>query len=145
MQRGVLAIRAAREGAAAGYHEIHAALSRRVGRAGLQSHQRRPALPLREHAETSLPDTGHAADRGPLEVAGVDHDGIAIARLGVFHPLPVHVLPDRLVAVGVAPALDVVLAPENAILELAELFELVHAGGHLRTRQISAAAGAAEL
>src|SRR5262249_32623526 len=72
-------------------------------------------------------------------------DRIAIARLRIFHALAVHVLPDRLVAVGLAAALDVVVAAENAALEGAEFLQLLGAGIDLIARQVALAAGAAEL
>ena len=90
-------------------------------------------------------DARHAGDREPLVIGRIDHDRIAIARLRIFHALAVHVLPDRLIAVGIAAALDVVVAAENAALERAELFQFLGAGIDLLARQIAAAAGAAEL
>ena len=54
-------------------------------------------------------------------------------------------LPDRLVAVDVALALDIGAAAEHAVLELALALERLHAGLHLGLREIAAAAGAAEL
>src|SRR5712691_1660472 len=125
--------------------DIDAPAPPRVARAGGETEQARFAAPLREHAEQLLRDAGRALDRHPLVIRGVDEDRLRIARLRIDHRPSVHVLPDRLVGVEVALALDVGLAAEDAVLELAERSELAHSGLHLGLRQVAAAAGAAEL
>src|SRR5580658_10179885 len=102
-------------------------------------------MPLREGAEGLLRDTRHSLDGKPFIVCGIDDDRVTVARLGIFHALAIHVLPDRLVAIGVAAALDIVIAAEDAAFERAELLQLLGAGIDLLARQVAAAAGAAEL
>src|SRR6185312_8810731 len=126
-------------------HQINAAAVGTVRRAALEAHKLGGALTLGERAERPARHPGLAGERQPFVVCRIDHDRIAIARFWIFHALAVRVLPDRLVAVGGAAALDVVVAAENAGLEGAVLFQFRGAGGDFLARQISAAAGTAEL
>src|SRR5580704_11297409 len=145
MKRGILPVRRVVGDARPRQHQIDAAFAGAVSGAARELDDRRPALPLGEAAERLFRHTGHAIDRQPLVIGGIEYDRIAIARLGIFHALAVHVLPDRLVAVGIAAALDVVVASEDAALEGAEFLQLLRAGIDFLARQVTGAAGAAEL
>src|SRR5262249_34699913 len=67
------------------------------------------------------------------------------ARLGIVHGPAVHVFPNRLVAIDIAPALHVGGPAEGPVLELALFSKLAHSGLHLGLREIAAATRAAEL
>src|SRR5205823_15061037 len=126
-------------------HDVDALAAGGEARAGVEAEQARLAAPLGEHAEQLLRDAALALDRHPFVVVGVHEDRLRIARLGIDHRPAVGALPDRLVAVHVALALDVGAPTENSIFELALAFEPLHAGLDLGLREIARAGGAAEL
>ena len=110
---------------------------RRDDRAALEAHELGAALALGEPAERLADHVRHAGDRKPLVFRRIDHDGIAIARLRIFHAFAMHVLPDRLVAVGVAPPFDIVVAAEICCSRKSRTFSaprcrhrLLHASRH---------------
>src|SRR6202451_4012137 len=145
MARRVLPVRRVVGDARTRQHQIDAAFAGAIGGAAVKFYDRRSALPLGEAAERLFRHARHAVDRQPFVVGGIEHDGIAIARFWILHALAVHVLPDRLVAVGIAAALDVVMAAEDAALEGAEFFQLFGAGIDFLARQVAGAAGGAAL
>src|ERR1700685_1558918 len=127
MARRVLPVRRVVGDARTRQHQIDAAFAGAIGGAAVKFYDRRSALPLGEAAERLFRHARHAVDRQPFVVGGIEHDGIAIARFWILHALAVHVLPDRLVAVGIAAALDVVMAAGDAALEGAGIFPLFRA------------------
>src|SRR5581483_7208341 len=145
MQRRERTITLIADVTAAGAHEINAAAAGAVGRPRRKLNERRGTFALGKSTERLLPRSRRARKRKPVVVLRIEHDGIAIARFWVIHPPAVDVLPDRLISVAVAAALDVAVAAEDAALERAEFFQLFGAGGDLRGREVAVAAGAAEL
>ena len=131
--------------ARAGQHQINAASAGAIARAAGDFDQRRRALPLGEGAERLFPNAGNSGEGKPFIVCRIDHDWIAVARPWIFHRPPVHVLPDRLIGVGVAAASGGVVPAKNAAGEGAEFLEFLGARLHLLPRQVAAAASAAEL
>ena len=131
--------------AGAGQHQIDAAPRHRMARARLEPEHAGFGAPLGPHAEQLLGHALGALHRRPVVVLRVRGDRRVVAALRIDHLAAVHVLPDRLVGVGVAPAGHVVVAMEDAVLELAERLELLHPGLDLARQQIAGAAGAAEL
>src|ERR1051326_1339720 len=85
--------------------------------------------------------------RHPFETGRLHADWLVVAWLGIGQPALVDVLPDRLVAVLVAPLarLKLAVAAEHSFLELAERLHLLDRGGDLFRAEITGAAGAAEL
>src|SRR5580704_10603538 len=128
MKRRVLPVRRVVGDTRTRQHQIDAAFAGTIGGAAVKFYDRRPALPLGEAAKRLFRHARHAVDRQPFVIGWIEHDGIAIARLWIVHALAVHVLPDRLIAIGIAAALDVVVAAEDATLEAAEFFQLFGAG-----------------
>src|SRR5262249_19576391 len=145
IKRGERAQRLAADRAGAANDDVDAFAVRDIAHTGVELDQACFAAPLGEDAEQLLADAGGAFDRHPLVVRRVHEDRLGIARLGIDHGPPVHVLPDRLVAVEITLALDVRAAAKDAVLELALFSELAHSGLHLGLGEIAAAARAAEL
>src|SRR5262249_15762723 len=81
----------------------------------------------------------------PGKIRGVHEHRCAIARLRINHLALVHMLPDGLIGVHVALAGDTFLAMEDAILEFAEGFQLLHSGFDFAGHEIAAARCAAKL
>src|SRR5215831_2085348 len=145
IERGERAQRLTADAAGAARDYVDPFAARDIARAGIELDQACFAAPLGEDAEQLLGDTGRAFDRHPVIVHRVHEDRLRITRLGIDHGPPIHVFPDRLVAVEIALALDVGASAEHAVLELALGSELAHSGLHLGLREVAAAARAAEL
>src|SRR5262249_7689389 len=86
-------------------------------------------------------------DRLPIEIRGLDQNGLTVARFGINKLAFVDVLPDRLVAVLVAllAGRELPDALEDALLEAAELLHLVHGALQPRRAHEAVAARAPEL
>src|SRR5215472_9262214 len=145
IKRGERAQRLTADAARAARDHVDPFAARDIARAGVELEQACFAAPLVEDAYHLLRDARRAFDRHPVIVHRVHEDRLRITRLGIDHGPPVHVFPDRLVAVEIALALDVGASAEHAVLELALGSELAHSGLHLGLREVAAAARAAEL
>src|SRR5262245_46522829 len=145
MDRGERADGRALDRAGAARHDVDALAAGGEARTGVDPDEPGFAAPLGEHAEQLLRHARRAFDRYPVIGRWIHEDRLGIARLRIGHGPRVHVLPDRLVAVEVALALDVGAAAEHAVLELAFLPECLHAGLYLGLREIARPARAAEL
>jgi hypothetical protein len=135
-------------------HQIDAAAVHLMVRARLQSDQAGFGAPLGPHPEQLFGHARRAAHRHPVVILRIGIDRRVVAAFGIDHLAPVHVLPDRLVGIHVALAGNggngghaggAVVAVEDAVSELAEFFQLLHADLDLAREQMARAAGAAEL
>src|SRR6266568_2275730 len=141
----VLLQRLARAFAGALEHQIDAMAADLVARARVELDQARLRAPLGPHPEELFRNALRPFDRRPVVIRRVHHDRRVVAAFRIDHFAAMHVLPDRLVGVHIALAGNVVVAAEDAVLELAEFLQLLHAGLDLPRKQIAAAARAAEL
>src|SRR5262245_20864233 len=126
-------------------NQIDPVPSHGVAGARIELEQAGLAAPFGEHAKQFFPDAGRAFDRDPGVVRGIHEDRLAVARGRIDHRPLVHVLPDRLIAIRILLAVEWNAPAVDPVLELAVLVELLHAGAYFGIRQITAAAGAAEL
>src|SRR5262245_31858541 len=115
--RGVVAISVVAGPPVAGEHEIDLAAGSDHSRLRGKAQKARLATPLGEDAHQLLAYAWRALDWHPFEMLGMHHDGVLVARGRIGHRPLVHVLPDRLIAVGVAFAVLAGVAAEDALLE----------------------------
>src|SRR4051812_32046949 len=96
--------------------------------AGFKPKQTRFGAPLGPHTKQFLRDARRAMNRNPFEIPGISGNRRVVTALRVDHFATVHMFPDRLVGVGIAPARNVLVAMEDAVLEGAESLQLLHPG-----------------